>query len=48
MLARSGTYNVRSRVMDDDKKIYVDFEWSFKLAKEASPHQLLATCAERN
>ncbi|KAL8279190.1 hypothetical protein RQP46_008446 [Phenoliferia psychrophenolica] len=48
MLARSGTYNVRSRVMDDDKKIYVDFEWSFKLAKEASPHRLLPTCADRN
>ncbi|GAA5820649.1 hypothetical protein JCM11251_003094 [Rhodosporidiobolus azoricus] len=34
MLARSGTYTVRSRVLDDDKTVYVDFEWSFKLAKE--------------
>ncbi|BGP48629.1 rho GDP dissociation inhibitor [Rhodotorula kratochvilovae] len=34
MLARSGTYTVRSRVLDDDKKVYVDFEWQFKLAKE--------------
>ncbi|KAM0752805.1 E set domain-containing protein [Meredithblackwellia eburnea MCA 4105] len=34
MIARSGTYNVRSRVVDDDKKIYVDFEWAFKLTKE--------------
>lgn len=23
MLARSGTYNVRSRVLDDDKEIYI-------------------------
>ncbi|GAA6055344.1 hypothetical protein JCM3770_005301 [Rhodotorula araucariae] len=34
MLARSGTYTVRSRVLDDDKTVYVDFEWQFKLAKE--------------
>lgn len=34
MLARSGTYNVQSRVVDDDAKIWLDFEWSFKLAKE--------------
>ncbi|KAH8113333.1 E set domain-containing protein, partial [Phellopilus nigrolimitatus] len=34
MVARSGTYNVRSRVVDDDKEVYTDFEWSFKLAKE--------------
>ncbi|TNY23567.1 E set domain-containing protein [Rhodotorula diobovata] len=34
MLARSGTYAVRSRVIDDDGKVYVDFEWAFKLAKE--------------
>ncbi|BGP55845.1 hypothetical protein JCM8202_002654 [Rhodotorula sphaerocarpa] len=34
MLARSGTYGVRSRVIDDDGKVYVDFEWAFKLAKE--------------
>ncbi|KAF8579326.1 E set domain-containing protein [Ramaria rubella] len=34
MLARSGTYNVKSRVIDDDGEIYADFEWSFKLAKE--------------
>ncbi|BGP16646.1 rho GDP dissociation inhibitor [Rhodosporidiobolus nylandii] len=34
MLARSGSYSVRSRVIDDDKNIYVDFEWSFKLAKD--------------
>lgn len=34
MLARSGSYAVRSRVIDDDKHIYVDFEWGFKLAKE--------------
>jgi len=34
MIARSGTYNVRSRVIDDDGEIYADFHWSFKLAKE--------------
>nr|XP_019044759.1 rho GDP-dissociation inhibitor [Kwoniella bestiolae CBS 10118]OCF23689.1 rho GDP-dissociation inhibitor [Kwoniella bestiolae CBS 10118] len=34
MLARSGTYAVRSRVTDDDNNIWLDFEWSFKLAKE--------------
>ncbi|EJD53994.1 E set domain-containing protein [Auricularia subglabra TFB-10046 SS5] len=34
MLARSGTYNVRSRVIDDDGEIYADFEWAFKLTKE--------------
>ncbi|KAH8106086.1 immunoglobulin E-set [Cristinia sonorae] len=34
MLARSGTYNVRSRVLDDDGHVYADWEWSFKLAKE--------------
>ncbi|KAG8847559.1 hypothetical protein FRB91_011676, partial [Serendipita sp. 411] len=34
MLARSGTYTVRSRVIDDDGEIYADFEWYFKLAKE--------------
>lgn len=34
MLARSGSYAVRSRVIDDDGKVYADFEWTFKLAKE--------------
>jgi len=34
MLARSGSYHVRSRVIDDDNHIFADFEWSFKLAKE--------------
>jgi Rho GDP-dissociation inhibitor len=34
MLARTGTYNVRSRVIDDDGEVYADWEWSFKLAKE--------------
>ncbi|KAL5488267.1 RDI1 [Sanghuangporus weigelae] len=34
MVARSGTYNVRSRVIDDDKEVYADFDWSFKLAKD--------------
>ncbi|KAK4047957.1 rho GDP dissociation inhibitor [Microbotryomycetes sp. JL221] len=34
MLARSGSYTVRSRVVDDDKTVYVDFEWSFTLKKD--------------
>jgi len=34
MLARSGTYAVRSRVVDDDGHVHADFEWAFKLAKE--------------
>jgi len=53
VLARSGAYNVRSRVLDDDGEVYagsfsfppfsfcltsmdciLDWEWSFKLAKE--------------
>ncbi|KAF8351271.1 immunoglobulin E-set [Amanita rubescens] len=34
LLARQGTYGVRSRVLDDDGEIYLDWEWSFKLAKE--------------
>jgi len=33
MIARSGTYSVRSRIIDDDKAVYADFEWQFKLAK---------------
>ncbi|KAG2013474.1 rho GDP-dissociation inhibitor [Coprinopsis cinerea AmutBmut pab1-1] len=34
MIARSGSYSVRSRVVDDDGEVYADWEWSFKLAKE--------------
>ncbi|KAK2466371.1 hypothetical protein APHAL10511_002013 [Amanita phalloides] len=34
VLARSGSYHVRSRVVDDDGAVYADWEWSFKLAKE--------------
>ncbi|KIO12823.1 hypothetical protein M404DRAFT_124984, partial [Pisolithus tinctorius Marx 270] len=34
LLARSGTYNVRSRVVDDDGEVYADWEWCFRLAKE--------------
>ena len=34
MLARSGSYVVRSRVTDDDKHEWLDFEWGFKLGKE--------------
>ncbi|KDN37774.1 hypothetical protein RSAG8_09929, partial [Rhizoctonia solani AG-8 WAC10335] len=34
MLARSGTYNVISRITDDDGHKHAEFEWTFKLAKE--------------
>ena len=34
MLARSGSYSVRSRVVDDDGKVYSDWEWAFKIGKE--------------
>ncbi|KAJ7507661.1 immunoglobulin E-set [Mycena galericulata] len=34
MIARSGTYNVKSRVVDDDGEVYADWDWSFKLGKE--------------
>ncbi|KAH9943308.1 rho GDP-dissociation inhibitor, partial [Epithele typhae] len=34
MIARSGTYHVRSRVVDDDGEVYADWEWCFKLGKE--------------
>ncbi|KAG6854999.1 hypothetical protein C0991_005928 [Blastosporella zonata] len=34
LLVRTGSYNVRSRVVDDDGEVYADWEWSFKLAKE--------------
>ncbi|GBE79331.1 rho GDP-dissociation inhibitor [Sparassis latifolia] len=34
MLARSGSYHVRSRVVDDDGEVFADWEWSFKLGKE--------------
>ncbi len=27
MLARSGSYVVRSRVIDDDQQVWLDFEW---------------------
>ncbi|BEI91007.1 uncharacterized protein CcaverHIS019_0310770 [Cutaneotrichosporon cavernicola] len=35
MLARSGSYAVRTRIIDDDGNKWLDdFEWSFKLGKE--------------
>ncbi|KDQ07005.1 hypothetical protein BOTBODRAFT_39143 [Botryobasidium botryosum FD-172 SS1] len=33
MLAR-GTYNVKTRVIDDDRVVYADFEWKFTLGKD--------------
>lgn len=33
MLAR-GHYNVRSRFVDDDGHIHLEFQWSFDIAKE--------------
>ncbi|MEU2870491.1 hypothetical protein ABZ769_14995 [Streptomyces olivoreticuli] len=34
LTARSGSYHVRSRVIDDDGTVYADFEWAYKLAKD--------------
>ncbi|CAE6521643.1 unnamed protein product [Rhizoctonia solani] len=34
MIARSGTYDVKSRITDDDGHVHAEFEWCFKLAKE--------------
>ncbi|KZT37639.1 E set domain-containing protein, partial [Sistotremastrum suecicum HHB10207 ss-3] len=34
LLARSGSYTVKSRVIDDDGEIYAEWEWTFKLTKE--------------
>ncbi|TFK76051.1 E set domain-containing protein [Pluteus cervinus] len=34
MIARSGIYSVKSRVVDDDGEVYAAWDWSFKLAKE--------------
>jgi Rho GDP-dissociation inhibitor len=35
MLARSGSYAVRTRIVDDDGNKWLDdFDWSFKLGKE--------------
>ncbi|CAD6586315.1 MAG: hypothetical protein TREMPRED_004387 [Tremellales sp. Tagirdzhanova-0007] len=34
MLARSGSYVVKSRIIDDDQHVWLDFEWMFKLGKE--------------
>jgi hypothetical protein len=31
MLARSGSYTVRSRVIDDDGHIWLDFEWGKRM-----------------
>ena len=28
MLARSGSYVVKSRIIDDDQHVWLDFEWS--------------------
>lgn len=34
VLARSGAYAVKSRVVDDEGNIWADWEWAFKIAKE--------------
>lgn len=34
MLARSGNFVARSRIIDDDGHVWLDFEWSFKIGKE--------------
>jgi len=34
ILARTGKYEVKSRVVDDDGEIYAEWMWHFRLAKE--------------
>jgi hypothetical protein len=34
MLARSGAYAVKSRLMDDDEQVWLDFEWG-KLSRKS-------------
>jgi Rho GDP-dissociation inhibitor len=34
MLARAGSNVVRSRIVDDDGTVWLDFTWTFKLTKE--------------
>ncbi|KOV17638.1 hypothetical protein ADK60_27235 [Streptomyces sp. XY431] len=34
VLARSGTYAVQSRILDDDGTVYADFKWSYKIAAD--------------
>jgi len=38
MIARSGSYSVKSRITDDDAQVHADFEWHFKLGKEWDPN----------
>jgi len=33
MMARSGSYVARSRIVDDDGTVWLDFEWGFKIGK---------------
>jgi Rho GDP-dissociation inhibitor len=33
MLAR-GSYSVKSRFIDDDKQVHLEFQWSFNIAKD--------------
>jgi len=39
MLARSGSYAVKSRLIDDDKQVWLDFEWG-KLSQVLETRQL--------
>ncbi|KZO92143.1 rho GDP-dissociation inhibitor [Calocera viscosa TUFC12733] len=34
VVARSGTYHARSRVVDDDKEVFADFRWIFTIGKD--------------
>ena len=46
MLARSGSYAVKSRLIDDDKQVWLDFEWG-KLQQVLETRQLtvrIQTC----
>jgi Rho GDP-dissociation inhibitor len=37
MLARSGSYAVKSRLIDDDKQVWLDFEWGELLTHPGYP-----------
>jgi len=46
MLARSGSYTVRSRVIDDDQHVWLDFEWG-QLLISILPYQLTSRIQAR-
>lgn len=37
LIARSGQFSMRSRILDDDGKVHADWEWKLSFAKEWAP-----------